>query len=816
MEPSRRWAQVSDILSRALDQPDAERESFLAAELQRHPELRTDVLAMWSELDQTGRFLEDGVALPAPPSEDGTFGPYRIVGALGEGGMGVVHLAERSDGQFTRRVAIKRVGSAAPGPAALRRFGEERQIHARLDHPHITRLLDSGVDASGVPYLVMEHVEGVPITQYCRQRALDVRGRLDLFLKVCAAVQHAHQHLEIHRDVKPSNILVTAAGEPKLLDFGIAKALGSAAPQDLTRTDQPALTLDYASPEQVGGQAVTTASDVYSLGVLLYELLADRKPYELGAQSLAQAVRQVCELAAPPPSAVAPPERRALLRGDLDSVVAKAMAKAPAERYASAAELAADLEAHLGHLPVRARRPSFGYVARRFVRRHRAGTAVAAAGLVVVAAGVAAVAWQARVAERERARAQRRFEEVQQLAHYVIFDLHDGVAKLPGSTPLRKAMIERSLAYLDSLASEALGDTRLQAELADAYLRLGDVLGRRDTANLGDRAGALASFTKARDLYRQAVAAEPGDASLRRGLANALRMVHVSTDDPAGRAASLAESMDLWEALVAEHPEDEANLEGLASARFAAFLAGGEIENPEAVRHMKRSLEISERLLAARPDDLNRKRNVALCHKYLGTSFDVPAEESEAHLREALRLDRERKDAEPHNPQARLDYSFDLSLLGSHNQQRGRFEAGLVYFEEALALRRELWEADRDNVQARDRLSNMLMRTGATHVFAGAAARGEALLRESVQHEDALPTDRVTRRTRQDAYLMLGEAARIAGRDPCAWLRLWGEDVQRARAIDPALVRDHGPAIAVAERARRRQETWPTALSAAP
>lgn len=820
MDASERWAQVSDILSRALDRPDAEREAFLAGEIDRNPSLRTEVLSMWSEMNGTGRFLEDGLPLtdlPPEPASDGTFGPYRVIGELGEGGMGVVFLAERSDGQFTRRVAIKRVGRAAPGLGALRRFTEERQILARLDHPHITRLLDSGLDAAGVPYLVMEHVEGVPITRFCAEGALPVPRRLELFLKVCAAVQHAHQHLVIHRDIKPGNILVTAAGEPKLLDFGIAKALDDSAPQDLTRTAQPALTLDYASPEQVGGQPVTTASDVYSLGVLLHELLADRKPYELGARSLAQAVRQVCELPVAPPSTEAPVERRSELRGDLDSIVAKAMEKAPGDRYGSAADLAADVSAHLAHLPVRARQPSFGYVALKFVRRHRAGAVVAAAGVLLVAAGVAAVAWQARVAERERARAQHRFEEVQQLAHYVIFDLQEGVAKLAGSTELRRGMIQRSLAYLDSLATEASGDPRLQAELADAYLKLGDVVGRFDTANLGDRAGALASYEKGRDLYRQAVAAQPGEPSLRRGLAQALRMVHGATEDPARKAALLAESMAIWEALAAEHPADEAILNGLASAQFAAFVAAGEGQAPAAVSHMERALEIFQRLLDAKPADLNRKRNVALCHKYLGnTTTGLPQAELERHLLEALRLDGERVAAEPLNPQAKLDYTFDLSMLGTQALGRNAPDEAMRRFDEALALRRDLWEADRANVQARDRLAAILMRAGVGRMLAGRTSEGEALLNESLSHARALaPDQRTTRDTFRVTYLFLGEAASLSRRDPCPWYRLWSEQVELARRMDPGSLKDFGPIAGAAERASKRLESCPKGLSPA-
>jgi eukaryotic-like serine/threonine-protein kinase len=781
MDAAERWSRVSEILSEALDRPPTERDAFVAERIAREPTLRTEVLAMWEQLGEDDTFLERSPLEGPPPTAD--LGAYRIVGELGQGGMGVVHLAERSDGQFARRVAIKRIGRTSATFEALRRFTEERQILARLDHPNVTRLLDSGLDAAGVPYLVMEHVEGVPITAYCRQHAQSVRQRLGLFLRVCAAVQHAHQHLVIHRDIKPGNILVTADGEPKLLDFGIAKALGGPA-ADATRTAHPALTLDYASPEQVSGQAVTTASDVYSLGLLLFELLADRKAYELAEHSLAEGVRLVCELTPPAPSTVAPAERRAALQGDLDAIVAKATEKAPADRYTSVSELAGDVGAHLGDQPVRARRPSFGYVARKFVRRHRAGAIASVAALLLLAAGVAAIVWQARVAERERARAQRRFEEVQQLAHYVIFDLNDGVAKLPGSTELRRQMIERSLAYLDSLATEAAGDPRLQTELAEAYSRLGDVLGRFNAANLGDRAGALASYGKARDLLRQALATRPDDRDAQRGLAHALIKLHLAIAEPAQKTKAVEESMAIWERLAKAEPSEE-NLGGLASAHFSAFLTAS--RDPASMPHMERALELYSRLLAAKPGDSNRKRNVALCHKYMGAillmsdgSRPVASGSARglAHLQEAVRLDGERLAAEPHDPQAKLDYSFDLSVLGSSQVDRAEYADAVQSFERVLAVRRELVATDPANVQSRDRLADTLVRLGAAHVMAGQPRQGEPLLREALAiAENLAPEARTVGITVSSAHLFLGEVARLAGRDSCAWDRLVARDV---------------------------------------
>jgi non-specific serine/threonine protein kinase/serine/threonine-protein kinase len=495
------------VLSRALDLPEAERKTFVAEAIRRQPTLRTEVLSLLEELRGAEEFLETPAVLPATVLA--AFGHYRVIGELGEGGMGIVYLAERNDGQFQRRVAIKRIGRAAPDSELLRRFRDERQILAQLDHPNIARLLDAGLDDEGVPYLVMEYVKGTPLTSFCGERKLETRRRLALFLKVCGAVQHAHQNLVIHRDLKPGNILVTPEGEPKLLDFGIAKLMSGVDAVDSTRTAHRALTFDYASPEQVRGEPVNTSSDVYSLGVVLYELLAGVKPYECGTRSLADSVRLVCEFVPPPPSKVAPVEGRASLAGDLDLIVRKAMEKSAADRYQSVADLAADVAAYLESRPLAARNPSLAYRAWKLARRHRVGAAAAVFAFLLLAAGVAAVLWQARVAERERRRAEARFQDTRRLANSVIYELHDAIANLSGATEARHLLVTRALEYLDRLAAEARGDVDLQRELADAYQRIALVQNSGLGANVGDTERALDSYGKALAIRASLAAREP-------------------------------------------------------------------------------------------------------------------------------------------------------------------------------------------------------------------------------------------------------------------------------------------------------------------
>ncbi|MEO0560361.1 MAG: serine/threonine-protein kinase, partial [Bacteroidota bacterium] len=332
-------------------------------------------------------------------------GPWAVGERIGKGGMGAVYRAERADGAYERTVALKLL---RPGPDAIglaERLRAERQILAGLEHPNIARLYDGGLTPDGLPYLALEYVDGLPLTTYATTHQLDVRARIELTLQVCDAVSHAHRHLVVHRDLKPSNVLVTPEGSARLLDFGIATLLDT---DDLkTRTGVRALTPAYAAPEQVLGASVTTATDVYALGVLLYELLAGKRPYDLSEATASEVERMVCEQIPPRPSAVAAPDRARTLTGDLDTIVLKALAKEPERRYDGAAELATDLRRHLEGLPVAARPATVGYRLRSYVRRHRVG--VAAASLVVLAlvGGLGASLWQAQEARTERQKAER-------------------------------------------------------------------------------------------------------------------------------------------------------------------------------------------------------------------------------------------------------------------------------------------------------------------------------------------------------------------------------------------------------------------------
>jgi len=425
--------------------------------------------------------------------EDRSIGPgtrferYRIERRIGQGGMGDVYEAVR-DNDFHKRVALKIVRYGLDSDFARGRFQQERQMLAGLEHPFIARLLDGGEAANGCPYLVLEYVDGVPIDIYCRtcSRA-DI---LKLFLKVCEAVEYAHRNLIIHRDLKPANILVTADGDPKLLDFGIAKLLDPGA--NVTQTMAIALTPQYASPEQVRGQSITTASDVYSLGVILYQLLTGRKPYAVETTTPFEMERVICQ---EPPASPG-------IGNELDDILMMALRKEPERRYPSVLQFAQDIERYMDGRPVSAAPDTFRYRSGKFLGRHKIGIAAVAALILTLSGGLASTLYQKRKAER-------RFEDVRKLANIFLFQFHDAIVDVPGTTKARALVVKTAQEYLDNLSRSAGSDLELQAELAKSYGRVADAQGLPRMANLGDKAGAEANYRRAIGLYETLLKKSP-------------------------------------------------------------------------------------------------------------------------------------------------------------------------------------------------------------------------------------------------------------------------------------------------------------------
>ncbi len=387
------WSKVKALFEAALASEPSQRAALLA---QNCPDdrLRREVEKLLINHEEAGSFLSNPVLNPSTvtigegdePMTGRQLGVYQLVRRVGQGGMAAVFLAERNDGEFRQQVAIKLVSPGSDTDEVLSRFRTERQTLAGLDHPNIVKLLDGGSTPEGLPYLVMDYVEGSAIDRYCDNHKLSVEERLRLFARVCEAVEYAHEKRIVHRDLKPGNILVTAEGVPKLLDFGIAKLLEPSA-LVLTHTGSRCMTPAYASPEQVRGKPVTTATDIYSLGAVLYELLTGQRPYRLKENTAGEIERAICEQEPEKPNAAAPEKLRRPLRGDLDNIVLKALAKEPERRYSSVEEFAQDIDRHLRHLPVKARRSTMAYRASRLVKRHKIEVSVTLAALFALAPG---------------------------------------------------------------------------------------------------------------------------------------------------------------------------------------------------------------------------------------------------------------------------------------------------------------------------------------------------------------------------------------------------------------------------------------------
>ncbi len=457
-----RWQQVKTLLQETLERPPADRAAFLARASGSDQELVREVESLLSAHDEAGGFIETPALAPRgkPSGQDAPMdvptwvgrrvGPYLMVREIGHGGMGAVYLAVRADDEYRKQVAIKVIRSTLAPAFILERFRHERQILADLDHPNIARLIDAGSTEDGSPYFVMDYVDGLPIDQHCLANDLSVNARLRLFLDVCAAVHYAHQHLVVHRDLKATNVLVTPGGVPKLLDFGIAKLLAPDAqpPEDRTMTGMRVMTMESASPEQVRGERVSTASDVYALGVMLHRLLTGRGPYGVATTTPHDLARAICEDDPRRPSDVAADAGVAReLRGDLDTIVLKALQKEPGRRYSTVDQFAEDIVRHLGGRPVLAQPDTLRYRTTKFITRHKTGVAAAAIVAVSLVGGAAATAWQSHVAGLQKARAERRFNDVRRLANSFLFEFHDAIADLPGSTKARELMVRRASEY---------------------------------------------------------------------------------------------------------------------------------------------------------------------------------------------------------------------------------------------------------------------------------------------------------------------------------------------------------------------------------
>ena len=777
------------MLAEALALDTDPRRQFLDSVCADDADLRAEVdLLLAHQVDTTNDPIEECAADAAHFRIDGQrarrignrIGSYRIVRELGHGGMGTVFLAERDDEHYRQQVAIKLINPGLGGETIRKRFRNEMQILADLNHPNIARLFDGGETADGVPYLVMEYVEGTPINRYCDQHNLATEQTLRLFCAVCDAVQYAHQHLVIHRDIKPGNILVTREGLPKLVDFGIAKLLdGGRSVSDATATAMPFMTPEYASPEQVRGSSVTTATDIYSLGIVLYELLSGGLPYRLKSRVPHELAQAICDQEPERPSTslsarkVDASRPRKRLHGDLDNIVLMAMRKEPQRRYATAEQFAEDIQRHLNGLPVRARQDTFTYRAGKFIRRKKFAVAAAALIAVTLLIGIIATAWQARVARAERARAERRFNEVRQLANSFVFEVHDAVVNLPGSTTARSLIVQRGLNYLDSLAQDAAGDRGLQRELAAAYEKLGVVQYTPSVAHLGDLEGALQSHRKAAALREALVTADPNNRDYRRDLLDSNWFIATLIGKQGDRQLELEivrQQLSARQELAAAEKTDfldRYNLAGLHVYIGSVLMSMGDAQG--ALENQKEALKLREEIAASDPDTTRARRALSISYEYLGLATDLAGDTTAAldwqqrglEVREAL------VSADPLNTDLRLMLIESHRYVGDMFFKLGDLERAWSHYQKQLAMNEEMIAVDPANAQFQNNLAVAFIKAGdidaQSKKITAALSRYREALRIREQLSKTSPQDSSLRRDLAEVWMKLGEVLEMNG-----------------------------------------------------
>jgi eukaryotic-like serine/threonine-protein kinase len=797
-----RWQRIEAIFHEALQTPEAGRADFILKSCAGDPALFTELRRLLAAFEDEKRFrLPAAGATIEPKGRLGeTIGGYRLDAELGQGGMGTVYLAHRADGEFEQQVALKVVSAHLRTQFFTERFRAERQILAGLNHSNITRLLDGGVSATGDPFLAMEYVDGQPIDRYCDARLLAVPDRIRLFLQACSAVEYAHRKLVVHRDLKPGNILVTADSTPKLLDFGTAKLL-LAAPAESTTTRFHAMTLRYASPEQLRGEPVSTSMDVYSLGVMLYELTVGAWPFGDPDSPIAGLERAVRDIDPAPPRSLitdesarlrstSKPKLAGVLDGDLGHVISKAIEADPRRRYTSVEQLSADLRRYLAGRPVLAREHTWFYRGARFAQRHRWRLAAGA----VLTAGLG---FSVLTAVEQYVRGQRRMVQVRNLSQSYLTDILNEVGKLPGSMQARLLIVDRARGNLDQLLPEAPNDPELRRALAAAYLQLGDIQGKPFTVSLGDTAGAIRSYRIADAMARQA---GDRDWEMLAVLVRARRMI-AQIDARAGRTAeavsllnsALAPAKRLWQDAPPDLQVDgkpaaalyvEANLT-LGYTMLTAVAAIDLPGNRQALAQLQRTVGIAEEVQASHP---GMPDMAGTCSQYVGFALEGLGRLTgdAAYFKEGATAHRRAADAtcklfekEP-RPATQRNCADSLGELSWALHRAGEGTPAVQAASHALALMEPVSAAEPNSVEAQQDLTNAYFHLGAAENTAGK-------FHEAIGHL-------------RTAESRIGPPRQIPTNDPFETARLY-VDVQREMASALLATHNTGGAVEVLERA---------------
>ncbi len=760
--PENRWTQVERLFLEAAELPPGAREIFLEDTCGGDSYLREEVLSLLrydtggSDAGEESPLLAALQASAASvvddnPRQGRMLGPYRIEHEIGCGGMSVVYLAVRADGEFHKRVAVKLINRGRDTATVVGRLRRERRILAGLEHPSIARLLDGGTAPDGRPWIAMEYVEGLPIDHFCDQNSLSIEERCGLIDKVCDAVAYAHRNLVVHRDLKPSNILIAPDSNPKLLDFGIAKLLAGDEEEDadspLTRGYSRPLTPEYASPEQMRGDPVGTATDVYSLGLVLYELLAGQRPANSNRTDTIRP--SAAAVIAGKPSAAALLAGKGTrwskhLAGDLDNILLKALRPEPERRYLTVEQMQTDLRRHFAGLPVTARKESWVYSCGKFFHRHPVGAPAAALIAIAALASVVTIVRAERDAQVQKRKAEQRLGQLVELANRALFNVHGAIEHLPGATQARLDIVRTTLEYLDRLNAESGNDGRVLSALASAYARVARVQGSPLQPNLGDLRGAKENYVKAGRILGLLMAASGDHIDLRLQDAD-LRLEYGGLLAETGRnddaVAQYRRGIDQVRLVLARDPH---NLRA-RKANSGLHLGIGQItkyKEPAATRRADLELlPLYEALVHEYPRDADCLLDLAALWSQIGTAFDQEGRPADAvdGFRRSVAL-RERLFAlRPQDVLVQHDlliaYGHTGDLTGSPLViNMGEYREAVVWYRKAAAIARLMAAADPSNVQARNDEGTALMRIGTSQTAAG--ENRDAL--ESLQRAEAI------------------------------------------------------------------------------
>jgi serine/threonine protein kinase len=793
-----RWEQIRDVLERALELAPDERSAFLDEACPSDPSLRNEVEVLLAQsADMPSVFLQssamaefigaemDDIDFSTAALEEGQeFAQrFRLIRKLGEGGMGQVWLAEQAF-PVRRQVALKMIKAGMCDEAVVERFQSERQSLAIMEHPTIAKVFDAGTTSQGQPFFVMEYVPGLPITEYCDQKKLTIRDRLELFIETCEGVQHAHQKAIIHRDLKPANILVVEVDDkpvPRIIDFGLAKAATQPIAGDARKTQLGNLvgTPGYMSPEQADANVsdIDTRTDVYSLGVVLYVLLSGREPFESKQgqkEQLDEVLRRLREDEPPRPSASVSSDRHSsseiaearstepgqltrMLRGDLDWITMRALEKDRARRYGAPSDLAADIRRYLNHEPVLARPASAAYRSGKFVKRHKFALAVASVFALMVLVGAVAIVREAQIARMQEARAERRFNDVRSLSNSLLFDVYDSIQNLPGSTPARRIVADRALHYLDTLSQESAGSPDLERELATAYERVGDVQANPFFANLGDTAGAIQSYRKALrirlDLAGDHPRAFPDQAALvatymNLGFALENNLDFAAAMDAYRKAYAIA---TVWAVDRKDDPQAQETLAGVCFSLAILLADQGDVAG--SLNYYRESAAIREAIEGGSKTFRDQvQTRLAGVYGYMAGDLSLQGDPASAIALQSKTqaILTAQIAADPENSQLREFLLQSEYWTAKYSEQKGDYRSAISNYREAFAGYQKLSAADPRDALAMRYLGLCEMGMGNSLTALGNAAQGIQHGRKSVQIFAALasagrgsPTNRV-------------------------------------------------------------------------